>query len=68
MLWIMLISCFLLLTPDAFCRCLQIERMLPEGYSNVGFLYTSLSAFDSSEETMNALTQVAEIEKVLLDG
>ena len=53
-------SCFLLLTPDAFCRCLQIERMLPEGYSNAGFLYTSLSAFDSSEEMMNALTQVAD--------
>lgn len=34
--------------------------MLPDGYANVGFLYTTLQAFDASEETMNALTQVAD--------
>jgi hypothetical protein len=37
---------------DAFCRCLQIERMLPDGYANVGFLYTDLGAFVASEGTM----------------
>lgn len=45
---------------DAFCRCLQIERMLPDGYANIGFLYTELEAYTASEETMNALTQVAD--------
>ena len=34
--------------------------MLPDGYANVGFLYTNLQAFHASEETMNALTQVAD--------
>lgn len=45
---------------DAFCRCLQLERMLPDGYANLGFLYTELEAYNASDETMNALTQVAD--------
>eukprot|EP00980_Cylindrotheca_fusiformis_P022263 scaffold9159_cov121-Cylindrotheca_fusiformis.AAC.5 len=49
-----------LLSQHAFCRCLQIEKMLPDGYSNIGFLYTELGAYTASQETMNTLTQVAD--------
>jgi hypothetical protein len=49
-----------LLAQHAFCRCLQLEQMFPDAYSNLGFLYTSFDAFDASEGSMNALTQIAD--------
>jgi tetratricopeptide (TPR) repeat protein len=49
-----------LLAQHAFCRCLQIEKMFPDAYANVGFLYTSQQAFGASESVMSALTQVAD--------
>lgn len=49
-----------LLAQHAFCRCLQLEKMFPDAFANIGFLYTSHEAFEASESVMNALTQVAD--------
>ena len=49
-----------LLAQHAFCRCLQLEQLFPDAYSNLGFLYTSFSAYTASEGSMNALTQIAD--------
>ena len=49
-----------LLAQHAFSRCIQIEQTFPDAYANIGFLYTSKSAFTPSKSVMNALTQVAD--------
>ena len=49
-----------LLAQHAFSRCLQLEKMSPDAYANMGFLYTSKMAFNASRSTMEALTQVAD--------
>jgi Flp pilus assembly protein TadD len=49
-----------LLAQHAFCRCLQLEKMSPDTYANMGFLYTSRMAFNASRSIMEALTQVAD--------
>ena len=49
-----------LLAQHAFCRCIQIEKMFPDAYANVGFLYTSKLAFEVSKSTMEALTHIAD--------
>jgi hypothetical protein len=49
-----------LLAQHAFCRCLELDKMFPDAYANVGFLYTSHEAYNASESVMDALTQVAD--------
>lgn len=49
-----------LLAQHAFCRCLELDKMFPDAYANVGFLYTSHESYNASESVMDALTQVAD--------
>ena len=49
-----------LLAQHAFCRCLELDKMFPDAYANVGFLYTSHESYSASESVMDALTQVAD--------
>lgn len=49
-----------LLAQHAYSRSLQIQKMFPDAYANLGFLYTSNKEFQASESVMNALTQVAD--------
>lgn len=49
-----------LLAQHAFCRSVQLDKMFPDAYANIGFLYTSKYAFSASMSIMEALTQVAD--------
>ena len=49
-----------LLAQHCFCRSLELDSLYPDAYSNLAFLYTSREAFNSSNEVLDALTQVAD--------
>lgn len=44
----------------AWSRTLQLDKMLPDAWSNLGFMYASQSKEKLSVEMMDALTQVAD--------
>ena len=49
-----------ILAQHAFSRSLQIDKMLPDPYANVGVLYSDHGKFHASDSVMDALTQVAD--------
>jgi len=49
-----------LLSQHAFCRALQIDKMLADPLSNVGMMYADFGKTDTSSEVLDALTQVAD--------
>jgi len=49
-----------LLAQHALCRSLQLDRTAPHPWANLGLLYGEFARLDSSEETIDALTQVAD--------
>jgi len=49
-----------LLAQHAFCRSLQLDKSSAHAWANLGLLYAEFTRLDSSEETIDALTQVAD--------
>lgn len=49
-----------LLSQHAFCRALQIDKMLADPLSNIGMMYADFGKIDASSEVLDALTQVAD--------
>jgi hypothetical protein len=49
-----------LLAQHAFTRCMQLDKLFPDAYANIGFLYVSHHAFKPSESVMDSLTQVSD--------
>lgn len=49
-----------LLAQHAFSRSLQLDRIYPDPYSNLAFLYTSLSKSIASSDVLNLLAQIAD--------
>ena len=56
-----------LLTQHAFCRSLQLDKSSPHSWANLGLLYAEFQRLDSSEETVDALTQVADTPVVWIE-
>lgn len=56
-----------LLAQHAFCRSLQLDGISPDGYANLGVLYTSRKCFDASKGVLDSLTQVADSPRVWIN-
>jgi tetratricopeptide (TPR) repeat protein len=49
-----------LLAQHAFCQSSFLDKANPDPYGNLGFLYTSHGAFNTSRSTMEVLTEIAD--------
>ena len=49
-----------ILAQHAFVRCLQLDKVSPDAWSNLGFLYASHGQLRASIDMMDQLTQVAD--------
>ena len=49
-----------LLTQHCFCRAVQIDKTIADGWSSLGLIYADRNAARPASETLDALTQVAD--------
>ena len=50
----------ILLAQHCFCRAVQIDKTIADGWSSLGLIYADLNAASPASETLDALTQVAD--------
>ena len=49
------------LSQHAFCRAIELDKLAPDAYANLSFLYTTNSIISPSKEISSTLTQVADV-------